>query len=596
MNIFEVVKKELLGCIEALGAENGWDFSSFDPARITVEPPRDASHGDMASNAAMVLAKPAGLKPRDLAQSVADALMTKEDLVASVDIAGPGFLNIKLKAQAWFNELSDILTHGTAYGTSQMGGGKSVNVEFVSANPTGPIHFGHTRNAVLGDALASLLEKAGYDVCREYYVNDGGAQIETLARSAYIRYREALGEAIDEIPEGLYPGEYLKPIGQALADEFGDQFADKNESEWLETFSERSVAAMLKLIKENLKLLNINFDVFTSEKALSDAGKVDEAVAALDAQGLVYTGTLPPPKSSKVNLDEWKPQELLLFRSTEFGDDQDRPLKKGDGTWAYVTPDIAYEYDKFQRGFEQLLVVVAVDHAGWVKRLTAGTKAVTKGKADVGVLLYGLVNLMKGGKPFKLSKRAGNILTLEEIVNEVGAGVVRFIMLTRKAQEMLDFDLANAVDQSKDNPFFYVQYAHARCCSVLRHGVEAYSADQVSDAALSKVDCSSLVSEDELSVLRLIASWPRLVEQAASAQEPHRVAFFLQEVAAAFHSWWNKGRDDVSMRFLVEGNDELSMARLALVRAVAVVLASGLDVIGIEAMEELRASVEIEAA
>lgn len=589
MNIFKDIQNDIHTLVHTLFP----NVNNATLGRLTVEPPRDASHGDMATNAAMILAKEVGQAPRAVAETLSVEL-NKLPLITKVDIAGPGFINLRLNADAFKNIVPHVLQSGASkFGNSNLGQNRKINLEYVSANPTGPIHFGHTRNAVFGDALGRLLEKAGYDITREYYTNDAGAQVDTLARSVYLRYREALGEKI-EIPQGYYPGDYLVPVGQALAKERGKAWLDKDESVWLDEIKQRSVAEMMELIKSDLALIDAKHDVFTSERALTEAGSVDRAVKKLEEKGLVYTGVLPPPKSKKVNLDDWEPTELLLFRSSQFGDDQDRPLKKSDGSWTYATPDIAYEYDKFLRGFENLIVVVAVDHAGWVSRITAGTKAVTDGKAHLSVQLYGLVNLMKNGQPVKLSKRAGNILTLREIVEEVGPGPVRFIMLTRKSNEAIDFDMTLATEQSKDNSYFYVQYAHARCCSVMKHATAMFG--HLSDEQLSKADLSALERSEEMTLIKLIATWPRVVEQAAIAEEPHRIAYFAQDVAAAFHGWWNKGKDDGTLRFLIEDDKKLSLARLALVRSVAITIAAALGVIGVEPLSELRSDIEVEAA
>ncbi|MCB1537997.1 MAG: arginine--tRNA ligase [Rhodospirillales bacterium] len=589
MNIYKDIQKDIHTLVHRLFP----DIPQASLTRVNVEPPRDAAHGDMATNAAMVLARDAGMKPGDLAEKLA-AELKQLPAVTGVEIAGPGFINLTLTPDSFRAVVPHALKTGAAhFGDSDLGAGQKVNVEYVSANPTGPIHFGHTRNAVFGDALARLLEKSGHKVTREYYTNDAGAQVDTLARSVYLRYREALGEKI-EIPQGFYPGDYLVPVAREIAREKGREWLDAPESVWLEEIKRRAVAAMMELIEKDLKLIDVRFDVFTSERALTEAGSVDRAVKKLEDMGLVYTGVLPPPKSKKVKVEDWEPTELLLFRASQFGDDQDRPLKKSDGTWAYTTPDIAYQYDKFLRGFEKLIVVVAVDHAGWVSRIKAGAAAVSGGKAVVSVQLYGLVNLMKNGQPVKLSKRAGNILTLREIVDEVGPGPVRFIMLTRKSNETIDFDMALAIEQSKDNPFFYVQYAHARCCSVMKHAADMFGA--LDDAALGAVDLSLLDRAEEMTLIRLIATWPRVVEQAAVAEEPHRIAYYLYDLAAAFHAWWNRGRDDATLRFLLENDKPRSLARLALLRAVALTIASALGVIGVEPLSELRSDVEVEAA
>lgn len=570
MNIFAEYKECIVKIVEEI------IDAQIDTSRVTVEAPRESSHGDMATNAAMVLSKSAGMNPRELAAKIAQKLEL-EPAVKSVDIAGPGFINMRLENDAWTKLLAQILELGEDYGQTSFGKGHHVNVEYVSANPTGPLHVGHTRGSVVGDVLCNLLEKAGYGVTREYYINDAGAQIDTLARSAHLRYREALGEDIGEIPEGLYPGAYLKETGQALAEEYGDQYLDADETAYLPVFKSFCVQKMMEMIRQDLGLLGIQHDVFTSEKELTKAGKVEQAVAVLEEQGLVYQGTLPPPKGKEA---DWDPVELTLFKSTQFGDDEDRALKKPDGSWTYTTPDIAYHWDKYKRGSDILITVVGMDHIGWVKRITAGTAAVTKGKADFKPMLCDIVNMLKDGKPFKLSKRAGNIITMRDVIEEVGADVLRFIMLTRKNDQTLDFDFSVVTTQSKDNPVFYVQYAHARCCSVLR------SAGQNIDCA--SVDFSLLEAEAELNMIKSLALWPRMVDSAAEAREPHRIAFYLQDVAAAFHSWWNTGNMNKELRFLIEGKPELSLARLALVQATAHVIASALQVMGVTPAQELR--------
>lgn len=582
--LYQQVEEVVNQAVSALQAQ-GVLPEDLKVAAITVEPPRDASHGDMSTNAAMVLCKQAGLNPRELATKLTE-LLSANELISSCDIAGPGFINFKINTDGYRLELKNCLNSGLAYGQGTYGQGHKVNVEYVSANPTGPMHVGHTRGAVVGDALAALMEKAGYDVAREYYINDAGNQIDTLARSAHMRYREALGEDIGEIPEGLYPGEYLKDLGQKLADQFVGQYQNSPEDEWLPVFKPICIEAMMELIRSDLKLLNISHDVFSSEKALAESGKVEQAVDVLQGLDLIYEGTLPPPKG-KEN-DEWEAVELTLFKAKQFGDDEDRALKKRDGTWTYTTPDIAYHWDKYKRGYDILITVVGADHIGWVKRIKAGTAAVTEGQADFTPILCALVNLLKDGQPFKLSKRAGNIITVRDVVEEVGSDVIRFIMLTRQANQTLDFDFSKVTEQSKDNPVFYVQYAHARCCSVLRHATEMFPDQDFSGQALADVDLSSLSVEDFGTIIKLIANWPRVIEQAARAREPHRIAFFLMEVAAAFHATWNMGNQNHDMRFLNAEDKEGSLARIALLKAVATVIASGLKVMGIDALEELR--------
>ncbi len=552
---------------------------------VTVEPPRDPSHGDMASNAAMVLAKPAKQKPRDVAALLVPALEALPG-VASVEIAGPGFLNLRLEDTFWRARVADMLRAGPDYGRSTLGAGRRVNVEYVSANPTGPMHVGHGRGAVFGDALARLLAFAGYDVTREYYVNDAGAQVDVLARSLHLRYREALGETIDAIPEGLYPGDYLVPVGQALARRDGDRWRDVPEQEWLPVLRDYAIDAMMALIRDDLAALGVEHAVFTSERALVAAGAVQAAVDDLQARDLVYTGVLEPPKGKKP--EDWEPRPQLLFRASDFGDDTDRPLAKADGTWTYFATDMAYHADKVKRGFHDLIDVWGADHGGYVKRVQAAVKALAGDPVSLDVKLCQMVNLLSDGQPVKMSKRAGTFVTLREVVDEVTAGVVRFMMLTRRNDAHLDFDLVKVREQSRDNPVFYVQYAHARACSVLRHAAEMFPNLSLDAADLAKVDLSPLTDAAEIALMTQLAGWPRTVEGAAEAHEPHRVAFYLNDVAAAFHGLWNKGRDDATLRFLHPDDIALSHARLALVKAVAVVVASGLAVMGVTALEEME--------
>lgn len=581
-DVFAGFRDVVTGALATL-CERGELPADLPVDRVDVEPPRDSSHGDFATNAAMVLAKPVGKPPRQIAESLA-AVLRDADHVTAVDVAGPGFVNISVAAGFWRDHLQEILRRGTAYGDGV--NGTRVNVEYVSTNPTGPLHVGHARGAVFGDVLASLLAKAGYDVTREYYVNDAGAQVDALARSLHLRYREALGETIGEIPEGLYPGEYLVPIGAAVAKDEGDRWRDADEAEWLPHFGETAVAAMMDIIKQDLAAFGINQDVFTSERSLVEDGAVDRAVAELEAKGLLYTGTLEPPKG-KVP-DDWEPRPQLLFRATEFGDDVDRALKKSDGSWTYFATDLAYHGDKVKRGFRQQIDVWGADHGGYVKRMRAGVTALSEGTADLDVKLCQMVRLLEAGEPSKMSKRAGNFVTLADLLDKVGAGVVRFIMLTRKNDAPLDFDLVKVKEQSRDNPVFYVQYAHARCYSVLRLAAEAFPDADLGVAALADVPLDSLTDSDELALIKALAVWPRTVASAALAHEPHRVAFYLQDVAAAFHGLWTKGKDNAALRFLVPEDTAVTMARLALVRAVACVIASGLLVMGVEPVEEMR--------
>ena len=545
---------------------------------VTVEPPRDATHGDLATNAAMVLAKPAGTNPRALAELLKPKLEALPGVI-SVGIAGPGFINIRLVSDAWRNELRSIIAHGERYGLSTIGADERVNVEYVSANPTGPLHMGHCRGAVVGDSLARLLEAAGFRVSKEYYVNDAGAQVDTLAKSVHLRYREALGEDIGDVPEGMYPGDYLKPVGTILAAEHGDAYVDKPEAEWLPIFRGAAIKAMLDLIRHDLGLLNIHHDIFSSEADIQKSGAVAETMDVLRGKGLVYEGTLERPKSLGPD-DEWEPVELTLFRSTQFGDDQDRPMKKSDGSWTYFGADAAYHWQK-AKSADHLVDIWGADHAGTVKRVQSAVKALSDGRVDLDVKLVQMVRLFRGGEPVKMSKRAGDFVTLAEVVNEVGRDVVRFMMLTRRADAPLDFDFTKVVEASKDNPVFYVQYAHARISSLKRKAAEA-GLDLTGEADLSLLD------DEELALVKRAAQYPRVLEGAALAHEPHRIAFYLYDLAAEFHSLWNRGNDDPQRRFLLENNPQLSRARLELASGIAQIIRSGLDLMGVAATEEMR--------
>ena len=544
---------------------------------VAVEPPRDAAHGDLATNAARVLAKAAGTNPRALAALLQPKLEALPGVVG-VEIAGPGFLNLRLDQARWRTELATIAAEGDAYGRRDIGSGERVNVEYVSANPTGPMHMGHCRGAVVGDALASVLEAAGYAVTREYYVNDAGSQVDTLARSAHLRYREALGENVGGIPEGLYPGDYLVPIGVAFAVEFGDRYAAAPEAEWLGRFKTRTVAAMMDLIRADLALLGIHHDKFSSEAELQAAGAPERAMATLQAADLVYQGVLEAPKGEAS--DEWEPVELTLFRSSQFGDDQDRPLKKSNGSWTYFGADAAYHLQKAESA-DHLVNIWGADHAGTVKRIQAAVTALTGGRVDLDVKIIQMVKLFRAGEPVKMSKRSGNFVTLAEVVEEVGKDVVRFMMLTKRADTPLDFDFAKVVEASKDNPVFYVQYAHARIASLGRKAVEM----GVDASAAADLD---LLDTEELALVKLAAQYARVIEGAASAHEPHRIAFFLYDLAAAFHALWNRGNDDPSRRFVIENQQDVSRARLALARGVAQVIRNGLALMGVEASQEMR--------
>lgn len=580
MTIFKRVADEIEKAVKAINAD-------ADISRMTVETPRDPSHGDLATNAAMLIAKPMGMNPRELAQKIIDTLSASE-IFESLEIAGPGFINMRLNAQSLCLDIKACLKAGTKFGDINVGNGEKVNIEYVSANPTGPMHAGHVRGAVVGDTLANLLTKAGYDVTKEYYFNDAGKQIEVLAQSAYLRYKEALGENIGEIPEGLYPGDYLKDVGRALAERDGEKWLQAEESEWYEPVKDFAVETIMGLIRQDLKLINIEHKVFTNERVLIENGTLDKSFKFLEDKDLIYTGTLPPPRGKE--MEDWEPVPLTLFRSSNFGDDVDRPLKKRDGTWAYIMPDIAYHYDKIQRGFNLMINMLGKDHGGYEQRLGPTVDAFSDGKAKLKVIYNGMVKILKNGVPVKLSKRSGNLITLREMVEEVGADAVRFFMMTRTPDSELEFDFTKVIEQSKDNPVFYVQYAHARCCSVMRHAAEMFDAAEITDEKLAQVDMSTL-GEAELDVVKVLINWPRIVEQAALAFEPHRVAFYLQDVAAAFHSWWNKGKDDTTLRFLQEDKKDLTLARLAVVRAVATTIASGLEVLGVEPMEEMRSEV-----
>jgi arginyl-tRNA synthetase len=584
MNFFKDFRSEIIKTLEDMVAE-GELPAGLDFARVGVEPPKDTAFGDVSTNAALALAKDAGKPPRAVAEALARRLETHSD-VASVTVAGPGFINVRFEDSFWFGRLRDVLTAGTGYGDSTLGGERAVNVEYVSANPTGPMHVGHARGAVVGDVLSSLLAKAGFHVTREYYINDAGAQVEALARSTHLRYREALGETIGAIPEGLYPGDYLKDVGQALAKRDGDTWKDKPESAWLDPVRDFAVDAMMALIKTDLAALGVRHSVFSSERALHAAGLVQDAVAELKRRDLVYTGTLEPPKGKLP--DDWEPRPQLLFRSTQFGDDVDRPLQKSDGSWTYFAGDIAYHLDKVRRGFLSQIDVWGADHGGYVKRMKAAVTALSDKRADLDVKLCQLVNLLENGEPVRMSKRSGTFVTLRDVVDRVGKDVVRFIMLTRKNDATLDFDFAKVLEQSKENPVFYVQYAHARASSVFRNAVEEFPGLDISAKALLNAPLERLSGESEIGVIKLLAAWPRLIDGAAETHEPHRVAFYLYDLAAAFHGLWNRGNTDSAARFIVRGERELTTARLALVRGVTTVIASGLGVLGVTPVEEMR--------
>ena len=580
MNLFADIRAHVIDALTDMvdsGALPGG--LSFD--NVTVEPPRDVAHGDMATNAAMVLAKPAGLKPRDIADGLA-ARLADDPRIMSAQVAGPGFLNLRLDPQIWQDVVRAVLTSGAGYGHSKMGQGISVNVEYVSANPTGPLHVGHTRGAVFGDALASLLDFAGYDVTREYYINDGGAQVDVLARSVYLRYLEAHGQDV-AFADGTYPGDYLIAVGETLKAKVGDAYVDKAEEVWLADVRAFSTQAMMELIREDLSALGVKMDKFFSEKSLYNTGLIEAALDDLREKGLIYEGVLEPPKGKKP--DDWEPREQTLFKSTDHGDDVDRPVMKSDGSWTYFAPDIAYHYDKVQRGYDVLIDVFGADHGGYVKRMKAAVSALSLGRVPLDIKLTQLVKLFKDGEPFKMSKRAGTFVTLRDVVEQVGPGVTRFHMLTRKNDAPLDFDFDKVLEQSRDNPVFYVQYAHARINSVLGKAAEAGIA--ADDAALGDADLRVLNHEAEWALAAKLAEWPRLVETAARSNEPHRVAFYLYDLAAVFHSLWNRGNDLPHLRF-VQDNSATSQAKIALARACGVVIAAGLGILGVEPAKELR--------
>jgi arginyl-tRNA synthetase len=604
-NIYGDFRRLLLTALDGLVADGALP-AGLDFARVAVEPPRDPAHGDLATNAAMVLAGAVKQNPMTLAEQIAAALAGRELATGdyrgtgfSVHAVRPGFLNIHLDPAIWHAQLRGILRAGTGYGDSTLGEREPVNVEFVSANPTGPMHVGHGRGAVVGDALAALLAKAGFAVHREYYINDAGAQVDALARSVYFRYQEVIAAEPESRllhssavlhpapvqPEGFYPGEYLKETGRKLFERDGDKWFDKPEAVWLAPVRDFAITEMLALIRADLAALGVGFEAFVSERELVKSGAVDAALAALTERGLIYEGVLDPPKGKLP--EDWEPRPQTLFRAAQFGDEVDRPLKKSDGSWTYFAGDIAYHHDKFRRGFRNLIDVWGADHGGYVKRMQAAVKALSDGAAALDVKLCQLVHLFDKGEPVRMSKRAGTFVTLREVVDEVGKDVFRFIMLTRKNDQTLEFDFAKVTEQSKDNPVFYVQYAHARAASVMRHAAEQSPAAQLSDAALVQAPLDRLTDPLELALIRLLASWPRIVEAAAEAHEPHRIAFLLQEVAAQFHLLWTKGRDEATLRFLVGGDPELTRARLALVRSVAVVIASGLQVFGVDPVDEM---------
>jgi arginyl-tRNA synthetase len=581
MNLFAEIRSLVIDCLNHMEVNKdlpeGLNFAS-----VTVEPPRDTVHGDMATNAAMVLAKTSGLKPRDIAKKLASLLLA-DTRVAFAEVAGPGFLNLRLAPKVWENVLSAILQNPEQYGRAKIGLGKRVNVEYVSANPTGPLHVGHTRGAVFGDALASLLDFAGYEVTREYYINDGGAQVDVLARSVYLRYLEAHGQAV-AFEDGTYPGDYLIDVGQSLKDKVGDAYVDADEATWLDDIRAFSTAAMMDLIRADLNSLGVHMDVFYSEKSLNGTGKIESAINDLREKGLIYEGVLEAPKGKRP--DEWEPREQTLFKSTDHGDDVDRPVQKSDGSWTYFAPDIAYHHDKVARGFDHLIDVFGADHGGYVKRMKAAVSALSAGSISLDIKLTQLVRLFKNGEPFKMSKRAGTFITLRNLVEQVGADATRFVMLTRKNDAPLDFDFAKVLEQTKENPVFYVQYAHARISSVLRKAIAANIA--VDDKTLNSADLSALTDISEYKLASKLAEFPRLIEISARNNEPHRIAFYLYDLASEFHALWNKGNDHPDLRFLQESNVATSQSKIALIRATAVVISSGLGILGVTPAQEMR--------
>ncbi|KAB7610522.1 arginine--tRNA ligase [Amylibacter sp. SFDW26] len=581
MNLFADIKTLVLDALAQMQSEGSLP-ADLDFTNVAVEPPRDPLHGDMATNAAMVLAKSAKMKPRDIADALAVKLAA-DDRVTVADVAGPGFLNLRLSPSVWLDVVPSALNAGTDFGRSNMGDGKKVNVEYVSANPTGPLHVGHTRGAVFGDALASLLDFAGYNVTREYYINDGGAQVDVLARSVYLRYLEANGQAV-QFEDGTYPGDYLIAVGQDVKEKYGDTLVGKPESEWLKELREFSTEAMMDLIRRDLASIGVKMDVFFSEKSLYGTGRIESALADLEAKGLIYEGVLEPPKGKKP--DDWEAREQTLFKSTEHGDDVDRPVKKSDGAWTYFAPDIAYHYDKVQRGFDELIDILGADHGGYVKRMKAAVSALSDGEVPLDIKLCQLVKLYKNGEPFKMSKRAGTFITLSDVVEQVGPDVARFVMLTRKNDAPLDFDFDKVLEQSKENPVFYVQNAHARVCSVIRRAKQLNI--DVSDDALKSAKVDLLTHEAELTLIKKMAEWPRMLELAAKHNEPHRIAFYLIELAADFHSLYSQGNSDGELRFINENEIGKSQAKISLIRAVSVVISAGLGILGVTPMEEMR--------
>ena len=584
MNVFSYLSDVIQVEIEAMSGA-GLLPRGLDLSAVLVEPPREAEHGDAACNAALVLAKQARRKPREIAQNLAERLQGRADIRA-VEVAGPGFVNLRLTDEFWWARLAELLQTGPGYGATDLGRGRAVNVEYVSANPTGPLHVGHARGAVVGDALANLLSHMGFAVTREYYVNDAGAQVDMLARSVHARYREACGETIGAIPEGLYPGDYLVPVGEALAARDGRRWLEEPESAWLPEIRRFATDAMMDLVRADLEALGVRHDLFRSERALVGEGRVDDAYAALEGSDLIYRGVLEPPKGKRD--EDWEPREQSLFRATAFGDDTDRPLRKSDGTWTYFATDIAYHRDKIERGFTDLIDVWGADHGGYVKRMKAAVSALSGDSASLDVKICQMVKLLDGGEPVAMSKRAGRFVTLRDVVDEVGRDVVRFIMLTRRNDAPLEFDLNRVTEQSRDNPVFYVQYAHARACSALRRGAEIVPEPELAPAALARVDLTCLDDPAELDLIRLLCQWPRVLEGAALTHEPHRIAFYLHDLAGAFHLLWTRGKDDPRLRIVDGERLAETRARLALISALKIVIAEGLALFGVEPVQEMR--------
>jgi arginyl-tRNA synthetase len=581
MNCYTLIKQKILNIISALQLKNELP-NDLNLDGITVEPPKSRDHGEMSTNVAMVLSKAVGKPPRVLAEMFLTYIQCFDE-IQTAEIAGAGFINMRLQSQFWYLQLRNILQEGEQYGSCNIGQGKAMNVEYVSVNPTGPMHAGHGRVAIVGDAMAALMEKGGYKVTREYYINDGGAQAATLGRSAYLRYLEALGQDIGEIPSGLYPGDYLKSVGESIVKNFGDTFKNQPEEEYLPFFQTYAVDAMMDMIRSDLDLIDIHHDVFTSENDIVDDGAVERVMNMLEIKGLIYTGILDVPKG--IEVDDWSAEPQLLFRSTQFGDDVDRVLKRTNGEWTYFAKDIAYHYDKFQRGFNYQIDVWGADHAGYIKRMLAAVKAISDGTVTLDIKTCQMVNLLQGGEPLKMSKRAGTFITLRDVVESVGKDVIRFVMLMRRNDAMLDFDFERVKEQSKDNPVFYVQYAHARVYSVLRQAELQFG--KVDEQAFQAADFSCLNSSDEVELIQILASWPRCVEGAVIHREPHRIGGYLYDLAAAFHGLWNQGKENTTLRFIVE-DKKITMARLSLLKAVATVIASGLNLFGVEPVKEMR--------